>query len=51
MSCPKCGRVFNEAELVRVLIQSGVSKTAIKIVEIELEMKRLNEAVFRKMFS
>jgi hypothetical protein len=45
MSCPKCGRVFNVKELMKVLEGSGVSEKTIKTVKKELVSKQVAEAI------
>ena len=45
MSCPKCGRVFNEKELAKVLEGSGVSEKTIKTVKKEIAGKRVADSI------
>ena len=39
MSCPKCGRVFRDEELVKILEDSGVSKKVIAKVRKQITAK------------
>ena len=39
MSCPKCNRLFNAKELVRILEESGVKKKTLNTVKKELGNK------------
>jgi hypothetical protein len=41
VSCPKCNRVFNAKELLRILEESGISEKTINIVEKELNKKKV----------
>ena len=43
MSCPKCARVFNEDELIRILEASGIPEKIILAVKNELIKKRVAE--------
>jgi hypothetical protein len=41
MSCPKCGRVFSEKELAKILKASGASKKVIEKVKKQIISKEV----------
>jgi hypothetical protein len=41
MSCPKCNRLFNAKELIRILEETGVSKKTLNTVKTELNNKKV----------
>jgi hypothetical protein len=41
MSCPKCGRVFSEKGLVKILRDTGVPKEVVKKVKEEIAKKQV----------
>jgi len=45
VSCPKCSRLFNAKELVRILEESGVSEKTVDTVRKELTNKEVADAI------